>query len=830
MSRAKKVILFSLATPAVAFAVCFAFLPTILSSNFGKNLITSRNLSIGELSLSWAEGQSLKNLRYKETGLKVSIPSIESECSFWNLLFRSGSIGKTTITNPVIQVDPEKTYAEKKGAGWSNFSGELIVKNGRAIARNVMIEGIKIDFKKGETFSFFAEGQTADGSFSLRGNEAFEGQGTINRLPLKGVDELVAAFYPEGRGLLLKVFGNTLDANFTSKKQGAGLDLTLALNSPLLQTRLEANYTEDMLKLIKPMSLTWTPGLQLYLASASLNPEEFQMLTSRGNFSFQQVKGDFSIGDRMGNLLLKFPNQKPITFQDIAFDLNLKKGHLSLEGETTPSGKVALEVGKETVKVTLKDFSSQVADPFLKTRGQLPNMIGPTLDLAYAKKGKNIDLKVDSDGLFFTGAFVQNKALRLRRPLKGSWKVSETSYDALRRWRDPNVTPSPFKIIGTGELKIELTSLLLPPDRSKATFDAQLQLNKLKLNHAELRRFDFKVTKEEEIEFQFDGNVAIDGARKNGEVSGKGQFSGELGNGNVTTSIEAEISHLPSIFIDILQPSEYPPSAFLGDLIDATFNAEIAQGRGTVNMELNASACRASFAGRVSNGVLTLAKPLQALFTITPQLNAVLDKSAKLVVVAMEKPISLYIDPKGFSVPLKDLHIRSMSLQYGQLDMGQIICQNSGSASEISGIFKMADSSTVSIWFAPAEFNMSRGNVTIDRTEILYDRRYEVCLWGHVFFPRRYVDMTLGITAPALRSFGISGINNSYVLKVPVNGPFGNVEVDTGAATAKIAFLVARKHIAPRAGVFGQVLGTIGDLADNQSDVPPPKPPFPWQK
>ncbi len=877
MSRAKKSILFSLIAIVIALAVFFAFLPTILSSDFGKNLITGKNLSIDELSLSWTEGQSLKGLRYKEEGLEVAVAAIESDCSFWNLLFRSGNAGKTTITNPILRVDPEKKRTEKKGKTWSDFKGELIVKNGRAIAKNVTIDGIHINFKKGEVFSFFAEGKTADGGFSLQGKEGFEGKGTITRLPLKGVDELVSIFYPQHRGLLLEIFGNTLDANFVSKKRGEGVDITLSVNSPLLQTSLEANYDNKLLKLNQPMNLTWTPGLQLYLKSASVNPKKLLTFKGEGNFSYrkapliERLEGSFSMADlkqklvlsgqvyhfafdkvpvtlslltKQGKIpelkLISLPNRLPLNFRDVGIGFDLEKKYFSLEGKAIPSGEVAFAVDEEALKISLKDVSSQVADAFLKTRGQLPDMIGPTLDLKYEKRGNTIDLDVDSANLFLTGAFVQGKTLELRSPLKATWKVSEKSYDALRRWRNPNVPLTPndpfFEIAGAGELKVEVSSLSYLSSLYDSTFDAHLQLKKLKLKkggtdaHAELRRFDFEVEKKEAIDFQFDGNVAIEGIRKSGEISGKGQFSGKLGTGNVTTSIEAKISHLPSIFIDILQPSEYPPSAFLGDLFDATFDAEIKQSEGTVNMEISASACRASFAGRVSQGILYLAKPLQALFTITPQLNDVLDKSAKLVVVAMEKPISLYIDPKGFNVPLKNLHIRNMSFQYGQLDMGQIICQNSGSASEVSGILKMADSSTVSIWFAPAEFNMKRGNVYLDRTEILYDRRYEVCLWGDVLFPRHYVDMTLGITAPVLRSFGIKGIDDSYVLKVPVNGPFGNVEVDTGAATAKIAFLVARKQIAPKAGIWGQVLGAVGDLADNQSDVPPPKPPFPWHK
>ena len=105
-----------------------------------------------------------------------------------------------------------------------------------------------------------------------------------------------------------------------------------------------------------------------------------------------------------------------------------------------------------------------------------------------------------------------------------------------------------------------------------------------------------------------------------------------------------------------------------------------------------------------------------------------------------------------------------------------------------------------------------------------------MALWGDINFVRRYVDMILGLTAQSLKAaLGISGLDPSYVLQVPVKGPFGNVQVDKGTATSRIALLIARKQVAPRAGVWGQVFGAIGGMADDQSDVPPPKPPFPWQ-
>ncbi len=585
---------------------------------------------------------------------------------------------------------------------------------------------------------------------------------------------------------------------------------------------------------------------------------------NRYPFEFQNVELDFNMDGKK--------ESHTVHFEGDALEENAKAGKLEL----TLSGKgkaSELVSSPERVKVSMSNFSSQITDVIFKTRGQLPDMIGSTLDLRYEMEkvgqGKNIDIYINSPKLDLDGSFVAGKALELRsprKPLKIRWDINEKGYDAFRRWqnRGPLSPNNPlFEIIGTGALKIQISPFTVPlkdqgegfprPDLNMyaSKFGVNIQINDLKLQEGrsraitELSHFDFDIEKSNignsPLSFKFNGNVSLQGAGNSGKIQGKGRLqdflspAGTLDFSNVTTSIHAQIKNLPSIFVDALSKldasSTFPPSAFLGDLFNANFDAEVKKSQGKIMMDVNASACKALFDGILSDGVLYLNQPLKAVFTVTPQLNDVLDKSAGLVVVGIEKPITLLIDDKGFTVPLKNPHIRNMSFNYGQLDLGQIICKNVGSAGEVGSLFKMDSSGNISLWFAPSEFNMKRGKMYVDRTEILYNHSYQVCLWGNIKFPKRYVDMTLGLTAGALRSaLGIGGIDADYVLKVPVEGPFGNVKIDTGAATGKIAFLVARKHIAPQTGIFGQVLGAVGSFADNQSDVPPPKPPFPWQQ
>ena len=118
----------------------------------------------------------------------------------------------------------------------------------------------------------------------------------------------------------------------------------------------------------------------------------------------------------------------------------------------------------------------------------------------------------------------------------------------------------------------------------------------------------------------------------------------------------------------------------------------------------------------------------------------------------------------------------------------------------------------------------------IERTEMLYDGRFELCTWGDVDLVKEYVNLKLGFTAQALyQGFGLS-MPSSYVLVIPLKGPYHHVKIDTQAATSKIAGIIARKAGAAVGGIWGNVLGAAGGLTDDQSKVPPPKRPFPWKK
>jgi len=523
-----------------------------------------------------------------------------------------------------------------------------------------------------------------------------------------------------------------------------------------------------------------------------------------------------------------------VTYQGIAGDLQ----SLSIE-DSTLTAKIGLGKGSidllakypSRIQAHFDQISTQIADSFFQMNGTLNPMIGSPFDCALDLSGQMIEVNVKSPYLKVSGAFKASDKLELRSnrsPLRIEWNVSEEGLAAYKKWRKiPNQTTFAFKDRVDVDLSVSPLSIPFDFNLYHALFDANLKIDSL---------FEFSLSKTSApggaLTFE------VEGSADGGKIKGKGTLEniltpkGTVNLNDMTASIQANIKHLPTTFLDPLSTSNLPPSAFLGERLNGSFDAQLIKDNGKLNIDIDATNCRARLDGTIGNGILYLNEPLKAAMTISPKMNEILSREAKLAVAAKPSPFTLIISDKDFSVPIKSLTLKDTTLSYGILDFGQIACRNTGSASDVSGLFKIGGSQEmVSLWFAPMEFNISRGVMHVQRTEILYNHAYQVALWGGINFNRRYVDMVLGLTAQSLRAaLGISGLDASYVLQVPVTGPFGNVKIDTGAASSKITWLLARKEIIPRAGVWGQVFGALSDLTDDQSNVPPPRPPFPWSK
>lgn len=614
----------------------------------------------------------------------------------------------------------------------------------------------------------------------------------------------------------------------------------LAQNAPLSLSISQGSFPLNR-ELLKQVSLQGEGKIALLslVASRSPIPFSFQDLNYKFSLDSRQEKGFFSIKGAAASLLVNF-SQNSLS----GFSLNLEK------------------------------FPTEVLGALGQMKETLPLLIGPDLNgsLEWQKKKKGIDCKLigksallDVNGSLSIGEKVELK--NAKELFRIRWSFSDSSYKALEKMRNKtnSSTPFPFAIQDQATLQMDVSSLSLPLQWEdgfpkiafnlyQALFKGALSIDQLTLqqlstkNATRLDHLDFLVQKDKAdgaFFFKLRSDLTpLTGMMQAGHVEGSGTLanfitpSGAINFSKLSSQLYINIENLPSVFIDVFahlkERSSYSPSTLLGEKVSARLETEIKESKGTIEGSLDSSACKATFSAALDQGTLYLTQPFQAYFTISPELNALLSRNAGLEIVSTMKPISLLIRDKGFSAPLDALNIKHAFIPYAMIDFGQIQCRNTKSASLLSGLFKMKDTSSdqISFWFAPLEFKLKGGQMYVDRTEILFNKNYQVALWGNIDYNKEYVKMILGLTAGALNAaFGIRGLSKDYVLTIPIEGPFGNIKIDKGAASTKIALLVTRKQIpTPKGGIWGSVLGAIGEIYDDQSNVPPAKTPFPWQK
>ncbi|MCB1082586.1 MAG: hypothetical protein KDK63_05525, partial [Chlamydiia bacterium] len=225
---------------AVLFAIVILFillLPTLLSTESGKRFLISKveentkgKLTIKTLSLGWFKDQVIEDFSYTDgSGSNVEIKKVTSTASFWNLLFRRGSLGKTSIETLTANLKPfeaakpgpssgkSSAPKKKKKGAWKDFRGHFILTNGSVFlpsGDSLQKMNLEIDLPKTDILSFLSfNGETSGGTFSATGalKETFVGKGSFERFPTAPIDSLIALIKPEYEGLIVAAIGNTFN-------------------------------------------------------------------------------------------------------------------------------------------------------------------------------------------------------------------------------------------------------------------------------------------------------------------------------------------------------------------------------------------------------------------------------------------------------------------------------------------------------------------------------------------------------------------------------------------------------------------------------------------
>ena len=333
----------------------------------------------------------------------------------------------------------------------------------------------------------------------------------------------------------------------------------------------------------------------------------------------------------------------------------------------------------------------------------------------------------------------------------------------------------------------------------------------------------------------------------NGEIKGtQFHFSAESSSGTLAAdgtyvsenqfALEIDLKQFPSAALGLFSSSLRTYLRNWAPLLGPLFNASgKIENPGPVDLVLTSDHFQTVLRGILNAGSFRLREPLSARFDVTPELSQTLLRDANplfLTSLASKRPVELQISPSGFILPLSPFSLEKFGIGQAVLDMGQIRCRIGKSFASLIALLKasrLSNAREVDAWFTPLSFSLKNGILHTGRMDALIADLH-ICTWGDIDLIRDRLKMTLGLPADTLRqAFGIKNLSDSFVLKVPMTGSTQDPDLEKGPAAAKIAAMIAGQHIPKKGEIFG---GWINRFIQTQeeTDVPPPSRPFPWER
>ncbi len=677
--------------------------------------------------------------------------------------------------------------------------------------------------------------------------------------------------------------------------------LRLSWSSPWLNIPSFEISLASPAKLLSPAKLTWdiTPILDLskHFQSLKLSPIEGTLQTFDGNSIQAQLAiaratvGSSAEQIAVENISLPFQWDHQTQSGSVNGSLSVKNpsgGLGSVRGQIAVSHFFSPAQADILASIEVQDLSPLLIDA-LNAKAIFSALMGSTcsgkIRLQSLKDKGQVAIQWISPYLNVDSAFAISPS---SIQLMGSnnqmqWTLTPESYALL----DGAITGSakgnsPFDLKDKTTFSIALNKLFLPLDlKTKTgsildripnlTFDfSKLSLsatgnnpllsflNTRSKETIQLSNLSFKIDQSQAaapLIASLEGNVITQQAvSAQGVKNGSFSILAELKNRQktfdlslLTGRVQLKAVQLPSAALDIAARAggrkDSPFTTLFGEVINASFKADLNDFAGPVSLNLNTPLSRLSVSGHLAEGALLLNEPLFAQVKVTPGLSRLVLQEVNplnLSSIESQAPVTLEIQPEEFYLPLYPFTVGKMGIGKGRIELGKISCRNEGNVNIALSLLKTKQfdkKGDLLLWFAPIDLSVKQGVAAIERTEILLADTFDICVWGKFDLVADYVDMVLGLTAQTLqKAFGIKNLPESYVLTIPMKGPANNVQINSGKATSKVALLLAwqNQNIAgaiggPAGAIVGDVLGRIATLPDSNAKVPPAKHPFPWE-
>lgn len=313
---------------------------------------------------------------------------------------------------------------------------------------------------------------------------------------------------------------------------------------------------------------------------------------------------------------------------------------------------------------------------------------------------------------------------------------------------------------------------------------------------------------------------------------------GTLNPEGATLKISSHLTHFStSALLGILPLKQKEREKFLvifGNLMSYNLSGHISKHEGPISLSINSSQLQANCPFYLTRENLFLTSDLDAQITVTQEISEMYIKDINPLFVAgiySQHPIALHISSEGFVLPLS-LDLQGISIHQGILNIGQIFVANGNKVQELMGFLKasgISQEGQMSAWFTPIYFQLKQGTISYQRFDLLLATNVHLAFWGRINLITDQVQMTLGIASSTLqRSFNIHGVPSSQMFQIQVQGSTSDVQLDWGAATARITILVASSAVGQIGKFIGSILERIYSALGEKPTPPPTTYPFPW--
>jgi hypothetical protein len=290
-----------------------------------------------------------------------------------------------------------------------------------------------------------------------------------------------------------------------------------------------------------------------------------------------------------------------------------------------------------------------------------------------------------------------------------------------------------------------------------------------------------------------------------------------------------DIEKMPTAIVDwFLKTEEKKLQSILGPNFDLKGTVAMKERVGIFDLVLTSPTANTAATGSMMDGVIRLERDFICTLSLTPAMSLALFNNT--VAVTGQDPIILKVIADGFEFS-RPFSLQTLKIHKASLNLGRIRLQNADYLSGLSIFLKTGKINTkqVDAWFNRADFSLENGFLDLKRMDALLAHSIHLCTWGKANLIQQTLDMILGIPEEVLRqTFGIKTLSSKYVLQIPLKGTFDNPQLDTGAASRKIAAIVAAGKLQGKGGILGEALGVFNEAALERS--PPPNAPFPWGK